>query len=163
MRFAPGRRRTCPAWASSKKRAQARGRSAAGSRRYSSLSLLPRMVTPASDSVELGAPSGDRRGIRDRRARPTTLLSALRWGGRRRGFRRSSEGRRAYVDCLAPTTVAIALFIVISSILDAGFTLMHLQSGGREVNPLMHLALCAGVPVFLGAKTAGTGLGVLVL
>jgi len=121
------------------------------------------MAIPLSDQVPTAAAAGDRRQGRDRRARPTTLLSACRWKGRRRSFRRASEARRAYVDRLAPATVAVALFIVVCSILDALFTLLHLQSGGREVNPLMHLALCAGLPVFLGAKTAGTGLGVVIL
>ena len=71
-------------------------------------------------------PSLDRRWLLDRRHRPTTLWSALRWQGRRTGFRRAGEGHQAYVDGLARPTVVLALCVVGGSLLDALLTLLHL-------------------------------------
>jgi uncharacterized protein DUF5658 len=99
----------------------------------------------------------ERRRLADRRLRPTTLWSALRWQGRRQGFRRSGEGHRAYVDCLAWRTVWLAVLIYVGSILDAVLTLLHLQDGGSEANPLMHLALAHGPTVFVTCKLSLTG------
>jgi hypothetical protein len=93
----------------------------------------------------------------DRRARPTTLWSTLRWQGRRTGFRRAGEGRQVYVDCLARRTVVLALLIVVGSVLDAVLTLLHLADGGSEANPLMHLALAHGPTVFVTCKLSITG------
>src|SRR5262245_24574795 len=124
--FSPGPRRGCPPWGQSNYRAQAGGRTQPASTGYCSPSLSSCMAIPLSDPVPSATGADERRGGSDRRARPTTLLSALRWKGRRRSFRRAGEGRRGYVDRLAPATVAIALFIVVCSILDALFTLLHL-------------------------------------
>ena len=99
----------------------------------------------------------ERRRLVDRRACPTTLWSALRWQGRRQGFRRSGEGHRAYVDCLAWRTVVLAALVYAGSILDAILTLLHLQDGGSEANPLMHLALAHSTTVFITCKLSMTG------
>jgi hypothetical protein len=61
----------------------------------------------------------DRRRLADRRRHPTTLWRALCPPGRRTGFRRAGEGHQAYVDGLARPTVALALCVVVGSILDA--------------------------------------------
>jgi len=99
----------------------------------------------------------------DRRARPTPLWGTLRMRGRRRAFRRAGEERNRYVDRLSMCVVILSLAIVILSFLDAGFTLLHLELGGWEVNPLMRLALIAGIPAFLTIKICLTGLGVVFL
>ena len=57
----------------------------------------------------------------------------------------------------------VALFIVLSSCLDAYFTLLHLQNGAREANPFMKLAIEIGPVFFLVVKTAITSTGVLAL
>ncbi len=51
------------------------------------------------------------------------------------------------------------MFIVVSSLLDAWLTLVHLQQGGQEVNPVMALALGYGDSVFVGIKMALSGAG----
>jgi hypothetical protein len=99
-------------------------------------------------------PSLDRRRLPDRRARPMTLWSALRWQGRCHGCRRAWEGRHVYVDCLARRTVALALLVVRGSVLEAVLTLLHLQDGGSEANPLMHLALAHAPTVFVALSSA---------
>jgi hypothetical protein len=100
----------------------------------------------------------ERRHVADRRARPTTLWSTLRWQGRRTGFRRASEGHHAYVDGLSWRIGGLAILVYVGSLLDAGLTLLHLENGGSEANPLMHLALAHGPTVFIALKLSLTGL-----
>jgi len=59
--------------------------------------------------------------------------------------------------------VVLSLFVVVGSLLDALLTLLHLQNGGGEANPLMHLALIPSPMVFLALKISLTGAGVWVL
>jgi len=102
----------------------------------------------------------DRRTLPDRRAHPTTLWGALRWHGRRRGFRRAQEGQRTYVDCPAPRVIVLTLGVFLASLVDAGLTLRQLAQGGSEANTLMAWALTKGDTLFLGLKSGLTGLGV---
>ncbi len=81
----------------------------------------------------------DRRQLPDRRQHPTSLWQAMRWRGRRRGFRRAGEGMNAYVDCVAPRGVALVLMVLIASTLDAWLTIAHLQQGGQEANRAQNL------------------------
>ena len=97
-------------------------------------------------------PSLERRRLADRRTRPTTFMSAIRWKGRRKGFRRAGEGRYAYIDCLARHIGELAVLVCVCSILDALLTLLHLEDGGREANPLMHVALAYGTTLFVVLK-----------
>ncbi len=99
----------------------------------------------------------ERRILADRRARPTTFCSTLRWRGRRKGFRRAGEERSAYVDCLTRRIVVLVLLVLVSSVLDALLTLLHLQDGGGEANPLMALALAHSHALFLALKLSITG------
>ena len=129
-----------------------------------------RFLNPRSDMIEPTASSSptpslpsERRLQGDRRRSPTRFLSLFRLCGRRRGFRRQGEGKNQYVDCLMARIVVLTLAVVVFSSLDALFTLLHLESGAEEMNPLMRLALLGGLPVFLGLKTWGTGLGALFL
>jgi hypothetical protein len=94
-------------------------------------------------------PSLERRRLADRRTRPTTFVSAIRWKGRRKGFRRAGEGRHAYIDCLARHIGELAVLVCVCSILDALLTLLHLEDGGHEANPLMHVALAYGTTLFV--------------
>lgn len=119
------------------------------------------MTLPRSATSSVGR--SDRRLLPDRRAVPTTLASVLRPGGRRRALRRSGEERRRYVDAVAPATACLAVAIVVLSSLDALLTLLHIERGGWEVNPVMRYCLELGLPVFLGVKTFGTGLAVIFL
>jgi Domain of unknown function (DUF5658) len=107
--------------------------------------------------VEVGIT--DRRERPDRRARPTTFWSILRFGGRRKGFRRAGEGYKAYVDCPSQRVVALLFIVLGASVLDALCTLLFLQSGGDEANPLMALVLSHGEMPFVGIKMALTGIG----
>lgn len=109
---------------------------------------------------QAGTPCRDRRQTHDRRGWPTSLSNALGLRGHRQRFRRTEEGSDAYVDCLAPRIVVLAVFVLICSALDALFTILHIQHGGQEANPLMALALAHGYTTFVGVKMALTGAGV---
>jgi hypothetical protein len=101
----------------------------------------------------------DHRSPADRRARPTTLWSALRYDGKRRGFRRGGEGCCAYVDIPPHRATTLLFLIVVGSMLDAFLTLLFLGGGGDEANPLMAFVLTQGHTPFVGLKLAVTGLG----
>jgi hypothetical protein len=106
--------------------------------------------------------ASERRQDSDRRRQPTSLLGTLRFYGRRLGGRRYGE-RGTYVDRLSPRVAALVLFVVFCSALDALFTLIHIQQGGFEANPIMAMALNQGTGSFVGAKMALTGLGAILL
>jgi Domain of unknown function (DUF5658) len=108
-------------------------------------------------------PSLDRRWLSDRRNRPMTLWSALRSQGRRTGFRRAGEGHHAYVDGLAWRIVGLAVLVYGCSILDALLTLLYLQDGGGEANPLMYFILDHSPTLFLPLKIGITGTAVWLL
>lgn len=99
----------------------------------------------------------------DRRRRPTTLLSTLRPGGRRRGFRRGEERCNQYVDHLPPRLTFVVVSIFVMSATDATCTLLHLAGGGSEINPVMDWMLIHGMIVFLVAKALMTIFGVTYL
>jgi Domain of unknown function (DUF5658) len=105
----------------------------------------------------------DRRQLSDQRLQPTFLSRALRPYGRRQGFRRAGEGANTYVDRLAPRISGLTLFILMSSILDAYLTILHLQRGGGEANPFMALILTYGYTPFLAIKMVATGVGAWLL
>ncbi len=107
--------------------------------------------------------STDMRRLTDRRTCPTTLWSALRWHGRRKGFRRAGEGVHAYVDYLSPRVSLLVLWVVTCSVFDALFTLLYLSAGGREANPFMAVALNQGVIFFTVCKMGLTGAGAWLL
>jgi len=105
----------------------------------------------------------ERRQHPDRRQQTTSLLETLRWHGRRTGGRRQGESTDIYVDRPAPEIVRLVLFVIICSALDALFTLLHLQQGGSEGNPLIAFLLNQDITAFVSLKIGLTGLGALVL
>jgi hypothetical protein len=80
----------------------------------------------------------DTRTLKDRRKQPTPALSRFTVRGRRKTFRRKEDrGRGGYVDryhfgLLIPLTLAMGL-----TLLDALFTMMILDDGGWEINPIV--------------------------
>jgi hypothetical protein len=80
----------------------------------------------------------DTRIPKDRRKQPTPVLSRFTLRGRRRTFRRKEDQERGgYVDhydsaLLIPLTLTSGL-----TVLDALFTMMILDDGGWEVNPIV--------------------------
>ena len=84
----------------------------------------------------------DRRISRDRRQKPTPILSRYTVFGQRRSFRRAEDQcRGGYVDRYGQNLFFCLLLIAGFNILDAFFTIMILESGGSEVNPLVRWAI----------------------
>ncbi len=105
----------------------------------------------------------NRRGREDRRDRPTPMLGRFTFLGRRRWVRRDKERRGSYVDRPGAWMYAVLTIVLTLSVLDAVFTLIHLQRGGREVNPIMDWAIGLGPVAFLAIKCALTVSGMLLL
>ncbi len=101
--------------------------------------------------------------VPDRRIRPTTLVSTLRFGGRRRAFRREEERQEQYLDHLPPHLALVAVSIFVMSAADAVCTLIHIAHGGSEANPAMSWLLLHGIAVFLVVKALMTIFGVTFL
>ena len=107
----------------------------------------------------VGVVMTERRWQFDRRVRPTTFRSALRVRGRRKTFRRDQDVHPAYVDCPSRCAVGLLFLVLGASALDALCTLLFLQRGGQEANPLMAFVLGYGQTSFVGIKMALTGIG----
>ncbi|MBI5362917.1 MAG: hypothetical protein HZA53_07035 [Planctomycetes bacterium] len=119
--------------------------------------------TTASDRAPDGAHDRSRAGA-DRRHRPTPRLSRRSFlGGRRRRARREGEGEHAFVDLYSVKLLLILLWIALMNVADSFFTLVHLQHGGTEVNPVAGMMLQTGLTSFVVLKSALIGLALLVL
>lgn len=80
----------------------------------------------------------ERRVLKDRRKKPTPILSRYTFWGRRKDFRRKSDKERGgYVDRYSPGILFFMTLIVGLNILDAIFTTMILDLGGYELNPIV--------------------------
>jgi len=80
----------------------------------------------------------ERRVLKDRRKKPTPILSRYTFWGRRKDFSRKSDKERGgYVDRYSPGILFFMTLIVGLNILDAIFTTMILDLGGHELNPIV--------------------------
>jgi hypothetical protein len=80
----------------------------------------------------------DRRALKDRRMGPTPFLSRYTLWGRRETFRRDADRKRGgYVDRYSWGLLIPIVLIVGLNVLDALFTMMILDNGGWEVNPVV--------------------------
>ena len=80
----------------------------------------------------------DKRILKDRRKRPTAGLSRYTLWGRRNTFRRKEEQKRGgYVDFYRSASLFPIVLAVGLSVLDAMFTMMILDDGGWEANPVV--------------------------
>lgn len=99
----------------------------------------------------------------DRRRRATSPFSRYIWAGRRQGARRDGEEANTYVDRYSGRVMAILVLIAGLCVLDALFTLLYLQRGGAELNPLMDAAIRTGVVPFIAIKCGLTFVGITFL
>lgn len=116
----------------------------------------PGLLPPTTSDIAL-------RG-EDRRRAPTPRLSRFTFfGGRRRHNRRGDEREGAFVDLYGGRLFLIVLWVAMMNIGDSFFTLVHLQSGGVELNPVAKLLLTTGRWNFVFAKSILIGLALIVL
>ena len=84
----------------------------------------------------------DRRILKDRRRHPTYGLSRFILRGRRSGFRRNEDqGTGGYVDRYGPGLLFLLVLILGLNVLDAFLTMMILENGGEEANPVVRSAM----------------------
>jgi Domain of unknown function (DUF5658) len=102
-----------------------------------------------------------RRGERRRHVVRALLYGSL--NPRRRTPRRAGELTLSAVDWHAPHWLAIAILIVTFSCSDAFLTLLLLERGAHEVNPLMARLLAQPVAAFALVKIGLTAVGVVLL
>ncbi len=77
------------------------------------------------------------------------------WHGRRSSFRRREDRLRGgYVDRYGPRLFSLLFLIVGLNVLDAVFTLMILDCGGVELNPVMDWAIAMFGDHFMILKLA---------
>jgi hypothetical protein len=106
----------------------------------------------------------ERRDRHDRR-QYHNVWASFRFSGRRQGARRNGEGENTYVDRPARHVIILAYMIISCSILDALLTLLYIERGGGEANPVMAVAIDFGMTAFVSVKMALTifGIGLLTL
>lgn len=119
----------------------------------------PELSTPEPATAPQPAPAPAEAAQRyrgpDRRKRPTPRFSRYTlFGGRRRtGGRREGENDGAFVDQYSGRLVVAMLWIAAMNALDSFFTLLHLQSGGIELNPVADAMLGTGRLGFVASKS----------
>jgi hypothetical protein len=100
----------------------------------------------------------------DRRRRATPRLSRFTFfGGRRRGARRTHEEEGSFVDLYGVRLLLVILWIALMNVADSFFTLIHLQNGGTEVNPVAALLLSTGLSSFVLLKSGLIAVALCVL
>lgn len=100
----------------------------------------------------------------DRRQAPTRRFSrfSLR-EGRRRVVRRQEEIEGSFVDLYGLRLWALVLWVALMNVGDSYFTLVHLQSGGIELNPVAAALLRTGRTSFVLTKSVLIALALVVL
>lgn len=80
----------------------------------------------------------DRRILKDRRRHPTHGLSRFILRGQRSSFRRrDDQGTGGYVDRYGPGLLFLLVLILGLNVLDAFLTMLILEDGGLEMNPVV--------------------------
>jgi hypothetical protein len=100
----------------------------------------------------------------DRRRAPTPRLSRFTlFGGRRRWARRLAEGEGAFVDLYGWRLWCLVLWVALMNSGDSYFTLLHLQAGGTELNPVAQALLGTGRFGFVFVKAILIAMALVVL
>jgi hypothetical protein len=100
----------------------------------------------------------------DRRRRATPRFSRYSFlGGRRRSIRRGSEREGSFVDVYSTRLLAMVMWVALMNVADSFFTLIHLQHGASEVNPIAGVLLLFGRSSFVFWKSSLIALALLVL
>jgi len=104
------------------------------------------------------------RRVTDRRLAPTPRLSRYSFfGGRRRESRRTEEREGSFVDVYSKRLWMMVLWVALMNVGDSYFTLVHLQAGGIELNPVADALLGTGRFGFVFVKSTLIGLALCVL
>lgn len=105
----------------------------------------------------------ERRLAGERRSQTVRALVAGGWHARRRNPRRDEPVRPGSVDWHASHWFAAALIVLLLSMADTLLTLVLIQHGAVEINPLMEPFVIGGGPAFAFLKLALTATAVMIL
>ena len=106
--------------------------------------------------------SGGERRDADRRPQPTRPWIGM-FGPLRRAHGRRTSDQAGYVDRYSRRDVALILTIFIMNVGDAFFTMLWLDRGGKEANPVMDFFLDIGPGAFLIQKCIVVGIWLVAL
>ena len=106
----------------------------------------------------------DRRSGKDRRGENQPFLGRLLGTGNRTSVRRKSDSRKITIlDYYQPTLLFSILAVLCLSLIDATLTLMLLERGAVEINPIMHYYITLGPIPFVLVKYALTALPLIII
>ncbi len=106
----------------------------------------------------------ERRSGHDRRTKNSPFFKFLFFGGKRQKLRRIEDGRRITVfDYYQPTLLVAILIVLCLSLLDAALTLILLDKGAVELNPVMQYYITLGPAVFVLVKYSLTALALVIM
>jgi hypothetical protein len=106
----------------------------------------------------------ERRARADRRRRVWWSVWYGSFNPRRRSpARRQGDPRFHALDWHSSHLLAVAISILLLSVADAFMTLLLLQVGADEVNPIMAALVYRSVAIFTALKMSMTGVGVLLM
>ena len=110
------------------------------------------------------SPYKEKRRKIDRRTNNKARLKYLLFNGRRERSRRDEDSGKAFIFDRYNQKLFFAITVIlVLSILDAVLTLVVIQRGARELNPVMAYFLEHGTLAFIVAKYVLTSIGVLIL
>lgn len=111
-----------------------------------------------------GLPDAANRRGKDRRSNHKARLKYLLFNGRREQIRRDEDSRKVFFfDRYNPRLFAAITAILMLSIFDALLTLILIDKGSTELNPVMAYFLQHGLLPFIVAKYILTSIGVVTL
>ncbi|MDP6520707.1 MAG: DUF5658 family protein [Planctomycetota bacterium] len=100
----------------------------------------------------------------DRRLQGTPRFSRFSfWGGRRRALAAGVEREGSFVDVYSARLLLAVFWIALMNAADSFFTMIHLQHGGIELNPVAGQLLRLGRWEFVLAKSALIAAALVVL
>jgi Domain of unknown function (DUF5658) len=121
-------------------------------------------MKPASHERQSNNWAADRRHRADRRRRPWWAVLYGSFNPRRRTPpRRLDDSRFHSLDWHSAHLLAVAIGILLLCVADAFMTVVLLQGGAYEVNPLMAAVMYRSVALFAALKMSLTGTGTVLM
>lgn len=103
------------------------------------------------------------RGLDRRRSRTPRISRYSFLGGRRKKVRRWEEVEGSFLDLYGTRLLLLLMWVALMNVGDTFFTLIHLQDGGRELNPVADMLLHSGRTGFVVWKSILIGSALVVL
>ena len=106
----------------------------------------------------------EKREVFERRKRQIQPLKYILFGGRRKNIRRDEDKDKFIIlDDHGLGIFAVAIIILAFSALDGLFTLHLINSGAKEINPLMSPLIDLSPRFYLAVKCIVTTIGIIIL